>query len=338
MKISLTIFAFFQFCLTFGQTFNVTTKNIDLEIKDLIKPATKIELTHAVKHKDIFYCFFNEVKKDNYGRDIKFFLIFSEKGDNLRNIEIPTEIQNTVYFDLFLRNDTIFVKKYMNSKTFYFNRDKQKWENTSEVDDMIFEDDRFYFTYMDFGEWGSTTWIKNKQTEIEYELASSANIVNIIDSTYYITSGLRILKVNNPAKMKVTNSDYLYEVVKKKGYADGTNSLQGAEIIFEDTSFSEWDWANKEPQLRIATSFVQENKLYHLCVDSTKTFIAELKDGQMKQIQQIDKNLSFFDWYYSDRSKIQKDGNQLLKFKKNNNFGFMEINRQTINIYSLTLQ
>ena len=125
MKIILTIITLFQFCFVFGQTFKVTTKNIDLEVKELIKPATKVELTHAVKHQDKFYCFFNEVKKDNSRRDIKFFFVFSEIGDHLRKIEVPNEIQNTVYFDLFLRNDTIFAKTYMDSKTFYFDRDKQ---------------------------------------------------------------------------------------------------------------------------------------------------------------------------------------------------------------------
>lgn len=337
MKIILTIITLFQFCFVFGQTFNVTTENIDLEVKELIKPATKVELTHAVKQKDIFYCFFNEVKKDNSRRDIKFFFTFSEKGDNLRKIEVPNEIQNTVYYDLFLRNDSIFAKTYMDSKTFYFDRENKKWKKTQEVDDMIFEDDEFYFTYLNFGEWGSTTWIKDKQKEKEYELASSGEIVNRVDSAYYITSALRILKIDNPAKMKEPKSDYRYEVIKKKDHAEGTNSLQGTEIIFEDTTFSEWDWMSKEPKLRIVTSLTHQNKLYHLCVDSTKTFIAVLENGQMKPIQQIDKKLSFFDWHYSYRSKIQKDGTQLLKFKANNKFGIMEINGQSINIFKLTL-
>lgn len=338
MKIILTIFTLFQFCFVFGQTFNVTTKNIDLEVKELIKPATKVELTHAVKHKDIFYCFFNEVKKDNSRRDIKFFFIFSEKGDNLRKIEVPTEIQNTVYYDLFLRNDTIFTKTYMDSETFYFDRDKQKWRNTSEVDDMIYEDDRFYFTYLDFGEWGSTTWVKDRQTNTEYELSSSGEIINRVDSIYYITSGLRILKIDDPTELKRSNSDYLYEDIRKKDHSEGTSSLQGAEIVFKDTTFSEWDWIDKEPKLRIATSFVRDNKLYHICVDSTKTLIAELENGQMKPIQKIESKLSFFDWYYSHRSKIQKDGSQLLKFKTNNKFGIMEINRQDINIYRIAVK
>lgn len=338
MKIILTIFTLFQFCFVFGQTFNVTTKNIDLEVKELIKPATKVELTHSVKHKDIFYCFFNEVNKDNSRQDIKFFFIFTEKGDNLRKIEVPTEIQNTVYYDLFLRNDTIFTKTYIDSETFYFDRDKQKWRNTSEVDDMIYEDDRFHITYLDFGEWGSTTWVKDRQTNNEYELASSGEIVNRVDSIYYITSGLRILKIDNPTELKKSNSDYLYEVIRKQDHSEGTNSLQGAEIVFKDITFSEWDWIDKEPKLRIATSFVRENKLYHICVDSTKTFIAELENGQMKPIQKIESKLSFFDWYYSYRSKTQKDGSQLLKFKSNNKFGIMEINQQDINIYRIAIK
>jgi hypothetical protein len=338
MKILLTIITLFQFCFVFGQTFNVTTENIDLEVKELIKPATKVELTHAVKYKDIFYCFFNEVKKDNSRRDIKFFFIFSKKGENLRKIGVPNEIQNTVYFDLFLRNDSIFAKTYMDSKTFYFDRDKQKWRKTSEVDDMIYEDDRFYFTYLDFGEWGSTTWVKDKQTGKEYELASSGEIINKVDSTYYITSALRIIKIDNPTNLKLTDKDNQYETIRKKDHADGTRSLQGAEIVFNDTTFSEWDWIDKEPKLRIVTSFVRENKLYHFCVDSTKTFVAELENGKMKPIQNIESKLSFFDWYYSYRSKIQKDGSQLLKYNRNNKFGIIEINGQEINIYRITIK
>jgi len=337
MKIILTIFSLFHFCFVYGQSFNVATKNIELEIKELIKPAIKVELTHAVKHKDIFYCFFNEVKKDNSRQDIKFFFIFMEKGDNLRKIEVPNEIQNTVYFDLFLRNDTIFTKTYMNSKTFYFDRNKQKWRKTSEVDDMTYEDERFYFTYLDFGEWGYTTWVKDKQTGKQYELESSGEIINRVDSIYYITTNKQILKIDNPTKLKISNDDYLYEDIRKKALAKGTNSFQGAEIIYKDTTYSEWDWFDNKPNLRILTSFVRENKIYHICVDSTKTFVAELDNGEMKPFQKIENKLSFFDWQFSYRSKIQKDGSQLLKFKSNNNFGIMELNGMDIHIYQITL-
>jgi hypothetical protein len=337
MKTILTIITLFQFCFVFGQPFNVTTINIEIEISKLIKPATNVELTHAVKHKDMFYCFFNEINKDNSSRAVRFFFIFSEMGKSLRKIKVPEAIQNTVYFDLFLKNDTIFAKTYMDEETFYFDRDGQKWKNALEVDDMIYEDNRFYFTYLDFEEWGSTTWIKDKNTGIEYELASSGEIVNRVDSIYYITSSLRILKINNPKELKKSNSDYLYKDIRKNEYSKGTNSLQGVEIVFIDTTFSKWKWIDKESKLSIATSFVRENKLYQICVDSTKTFIAEFENGQIKPIQTIESKLSFFDWFYSYRNKIQKDGSQLLKFYENKTFGIMEINQQAINIYRIAI-
>lgn len=336
MKLLLTIITIFQYCFVFGQTFNVITKNVAIEIKELIKPAINVELTHAVKYNDKFYCFFNEVKKDNFRRDIKFCFVFSDKDSNIKKIEVPNDIQNTFYYDLFIKNDSIFVKTYMNGKTFYFDRKTFKWVKTKGIDDLIFEDDRFYFTYLNFGEWGATTWCKDKKTKKEYELASSGTKINKIGSVYYITSNLRILKIDDPTKMKKSNNDYLYEVIYKKEHAEGTSSLKGAEIIFNDTTISYWE--QKEPKIRIATSFVKNNKLYHLCVDSASTFVAELINGQMIPIQKCGAKISFFDWHYSDRNKIQKDGSQILKFKTNNKFGIVEINKQGFNIYNLILK
>ncbi len=333
MKILLTIIIIFQFGFIFGQTFNVITKNVAIEIKELIKPATNVELTHAVKYNNKFYCFFNEVKKDNLRRDIKFCFIFSDKDNIIKKIEVPDDIQNTYYYDLFIKNDTIFVKTYMKSKTFYFDSKISKWVKTEDIDDLIFEDDRFYFTYLNFGEWGATTWCKDKKTKKEYELASSGTRINKIYRVYYITSGLRILKIDDPTKMKKSNNDYLYEVINKKEHAEGTSSLKGAKIIFNNTTFSYWE--QKEPKILIATSFIKNSKLYHLCVDSTRTFVAELINGQMITTQRIGAKISFFDWHYSDRNKIQKDGSQILKFKTNNTFGIVEINKQGIYIYNL---
>lgn len=336
MKGTLTIFFIFLKVLAFSQTFNVTTKTIDLELKELIKPATKVELTHAVKFQNEYYCFFEEVKKDNSRRDTKFCFIISNEGKILHNLKVPNEIQNTYYFDLFLKNDTVFLKEYMDSKTFYFNTNKTKWVKTKDVDDMIFEDEQFYFTYLDFGEWGSTTWCKDKFSSKEYLLASSGRIINKIDSIYYITAGLKILKVENPLKLKQSEKDYYYEIVRQKKFSEGTNSLLGAEVLFEDTTYSYFE--QKEPKLIVATSFVADNKLFHLCMDSTKTFIAKLENGRMIPIQTIGKKLSTFNWHYSYRSEIQKDSFQILKFKTTDTFGLIELKGKSINIAYLNLK
>ncbi|OFY83538.1 MAG: hypothetical protein A3F72_13015 [Bacteroidetes bacterium RIFCSPLOWO2_12_FULL_35_15] len=333
MKSILTVFFIIFNVIAYGQSFNVTTDTFDISLKELIKPATKVDLTHAIKFQNKYYCFFEERKKDNSRQDLKFCFIVSNYAKTIQKIKVPNEIQNTVYYDLFLRHDTIFVKTYMDGETYYFNIDKLAWVTIKDADDMIFEDERYYFTYLDFGEWGSTTWCKDKLTGNEYELASSGTIINKIDSVYYITAGLKILKIENPLKLKQCKNGYFYETVRQKKFSEGTNSLAGAEVLFDDTTYSEFE--QKEPKLIVATSFVADNKLFHLCMDSTQTFIAKLENGHMTPIQIIGKNISTFDWTYSDRNKVQKDSSQLLKFKTKNLFGLIEIKGQEINIHYL---
>lgn len=314
----------------------MTNDTLDLLIKNLIKPATKVELTHAVKFQEKYFCFLNEVKKVNTLPDLKVCFIISSDGKSLQKVEVPTEIQKTVYYDLFLRHDTVFVKTYLDSKTYYFSTDKSKWIKTKEADDMIYEDERFYFTYLDFGEWGSTTWCKDKQTKIEYEVASSGTIINKIDNAYYITAALKVIKIENPLKLKQCDKNYYYEIVRQNHHSEGTNSLLGTEVLIEDTTYSYWE--QKEPKLYITSSFLADNKLYHLCNDSTTTFIAELKNGSMVPIQIIGKKLSTFDWHYSNRNKLQKDNSQLLKFRTQNGFGLIEVKGKDIRIHNFHLK
>jgi len=304
MKILLIIITLFQFCFTFGQTFGVTNKNIELDIKELIKPATKVELTHAVKYKGEFYCFFEEVKKDNLSRDIKFCFVFSDTSKNLKKIEVPTAIQNTVYYDLFVKDDKVFVKTYMDSETFCFDIHKSKWVKKKNAADLIFEDEKFYVYSLDFGEWGGKTWFKDKKTELEYEIEVTTPLVNKIETTYYLTTwyGKQI----------------------------------GFEIVYKDTTTRDYFDYSYRPY--IVSSFVWQNELLHIYETDTVTYIAKTENNKIKTIQKIGNKLSFYDWHYSYRSKIQTDGRQLLKFKTNNKFGLIEINGLDINTYNLILK
>lgn len=322
---------------SFGQTFNTTSVNIALDIQELIKPATKVELTHAVKYKDEFYCFFEEVKKDNTRRNIKFCFAFSDTGKNIRKMEVPDDIQNTVYYDLFVKNDRVFAKTYMDSKTFYFDCEKSKWIKTKNADDLIFEDEKFYVYSLDFGEWGGKTWFKDKKTEIEYAIEATTPLVNKIDTTYYLTSSFKVLKIENPLNLNKCDNDVTYENIEKDAkYASWYGKPIGFEIAYKDTTVRDYFDFSYRPH--IVSSFVWQNELLHIYETDTATYIAKTDNNLIKTIQKIGNKLSFYDWYYSYRSKIQKDGRQLLKFKTDNRFGLMEINGQDINIYNLILK
>jgi len=337
MKNILTIILSFQICYALGQSFNVKTKDISLDIKELIKPATKVELTHAVKYKDQFYCFFEEVKKDNLRRDIKFCFVFSKGGNELKKIEVPYDIQNTVYYDLFVKNDRVFAKTYMDSKTFYFDSEKSKWVKTKNADDLIFEDENFYVYSLDFGEWGGKTWFKDKKTELEYAIEATTPLVNKIDTTYYLTSSFQVLKIENPLTLNKCSNDVTYENIEKDAkYATWYGKPIGFEILYKDTTARDYFDFSYKPH--IVSSFVWQNELLHIYETEALTFIAKADNNSIKTVQKIGDNLRFYDWHYSYRSKIQTDGRQLLKFKTNNKFGLMEINGQDINTYYLIMQ
>jgi hypothetical protein len=363
MKIILTILTLFQFFFVLGQIFNITTKNIDLEVKKIIKPATEIELTQIVKHKGIFYCYFKAVNKSNSKRSTKFFLIFSEKGNDLRKIEIPKNIQNADYFKLFLRNDSIFTKTSgWDRKTFYLDRSTQKWDEMSEidnhiVDNIIYEDDRFSFTHQKMGDFGNGIRFKDKQSKREFGFITTTweypfmpeDIINRIDSIYYITSDTQIMKIDILTELNKSKSDCYYKVINKEGEEVEVTDLfthpdydynwvdKRPEIVFADTTLLyHWDCVDNLPKILFATSFVRENKLYHICFDSTRTFIAELENGQMKPIQNIDRKISCIDWFDLRCGKTLYDETQLLKFKINDKFGIMEINQQSINFYQVS--
>ena len=314
--------------------FILSFDTLNINLKPYVSPDIKVSLTHGIKYGEKYYCYFTD-KNDSYN---KYFFVISNKGLIEKEIKLPKDLTDCYYLDLFVLNDTIFSKPYMNDKNYYLDLHTLTWVETTEPDDIIYEDERFYVTYIDFGEWGSTTWFKDKSSGKEYELASSGKIINRIDSSYYISAGTRVLKIDNPLKMKECDKEYYYQIVKKKEFNQGTNSLLGTEAIYNDTTYSQWTL--KEPKLRIATSFKVSNKLFYLCTDSAKTFIAKIENAKMIPIQNIGNKYSTFDWYYSYRCKIQKDNLQLLKFetKTTNTFGFIEIYRNEINIRYLKLK
>jgi hypothetical protein len=313
--------------------FEITIDTLIINLKPYIKENVKVSLTHSLKFRDMYYCYFTD-DKDAYN---KYFFVISKNGKIEHNIDLPRSITNCFYLDLFVLHDTIFTKPYMSKQDFYLDLNSLSWIETSEPDDVIYEDKNYYVTCLDFGEWGNTTWYKDKISGKEFEIASSGDVVNYIDSAYYITSGLKILKIKNPFELKQCDSSYYYKTIKIAEFAEGTNSIIGTETVYEDTTYSEWDF--KEPKLFIGTSFIANNKLYHLCVDNSKTYIAKLENGKFIPVQKIGNKFLIFDWSYSYRCKIQNDNSQLLKFntKNQNLFGFIEIRNAKINIRYLKL-
>lgn len=337
MKISILnilILLLFNSCVQ-SQTFEVNIDTINVEIKNYLRPAIRASLTHAVKHEDKYYCFFRESGLYYFGVRQNHFFIISADGTIEQKPEIPTSIDMSMYFDLFVRNDSVILKTYYDRDTYYLDLANYEWVSLPEADDVIYEDEKFYVTLLNFGEWGSTTWFKDKNTNKEFELASAGTIVNRVENTYFITSPVQVLKIEDPLKLAVAAKENSYNIIKKRERYYGSEYSKGTEIIYRDTTYSMWD--NKLPDVQIVTSFVFSNKLFHLCTDSVSTYIAKVNEGVLIPIQHLGKRYRVFNWNNSYRHKTQKDGSQLLKFDTEdlNNYGFIEIIQNKINITHL---
>lgn len=295
--------------------FVIESNTTVLNLKNFISSKESVSLTHAVELNNKFYCFFEE--NIQYSQDKKLFVSFSDDGRISGCISAPEGIQNSVYYDLFIRNDSIISKAYMGEyETYYFDIKTKRWKQIQIADDVIYENNDYRITFIDYGEWGFTTWFQDKKTHKEYELASKGLIVNKVNNAYYITDEYQILKIENPCNLRPCDLNYYYSVAKMENnfYERSNYKLDGAKIIYKDTTNSGWYW--EEPgKFRVISSFINNKKLYHLCVDSNKTYIARLNRGNFIPVVELKnfKNI-FFRPYYAFRYNNQPDKRQLLTF------------------------
>jgi len=296
---------------------------------DTISVNIKGNIQQAIKYKNKYYCFFNE-NKPYGGFDLHFYLL-SEKGIVEKEILVPFELQES-YLDLHIRNDSILVKDYYRHTTFFLDTIKHEWRKTKEVDDLIFEDEDYYVTHLDFGEWGGSIWFRNKRDGNVYEMASSSNpIVNKIMNRYYVTLPNRVIEIEDPAKMKKSKPDSCYKVIETKKWSWGSFSNKGTNFLYIDSTLR----TRNDKDFHVATSFVFNNSLINLCIDSNVIVLSKIENGKMIAIDTIAHDIKVYNWHNSYRRNLNKDNLQLLHFdtRELNIFGFIEIFDSKINIH-----
>jgi len=80
------------------------------------------------------------------------------------------------------------------------------------------------------------------------------------------------------------------------------------EVIFEDTT-SHWD-----SEFYIATSFIQDDQLFYLCVDSNELYVGQIENMQMQKVYAFDNTWRPLRWHYHYRNRIQNNEFQSLQF------------------------
>lgn len=305
-----------------SQELNVNYENIEINLPGSPGPWIKFNGKY-------YFYFKTDNDKFSSGSNHQFYII----GNNGRidsQVKVPEQLQ-TFYYDLYIKNDTIFTTEYYDHNTFYLDLNKNSWIKTEKGSDLYYEDNEFKIYSLDFGEWGGVTWFEDKQTGKQYEIGATTPIVNKLNDDYYLTTGNSILKIEDPKKLDLSTEPYAYEkVVLEENYRrEGNYSTNGAEILFK---YEDDDYFN--PQFSLATSFIADNKLYHLYKDSISTKIGIIKNNDLVPIETFQSVIRPFQWHYDTRNRIQDNNYQTVQFKTDhdNVYGIIEIDGRDIKI------
>lgn len=324
-NISLIFFLLISFfiCSCTQQEIKVNYKNILINISG--KPGPWL------KKNGKYYCYFETIDSLSIPGE-KHFYILDKKGKIEAQINVPKELQ-TFYFDLYLKNDTIFTTEYYDQETFFLDEVKKRWQKTKKGIDLYYEDDAYIIYALDFGEWGAATWFKEKKSNEQFEISATTPIINKFNNSYYLTEESAILKIDDPKKMDLSKKPYDYKkvVLDKDYFREGNFSINGAEILF-----SKKDNEHLRPQQKFCfgTSFVLNNKLYHLYKDSLSTKIGTLVNNKLVPVYTFKSKITPFTYYYDTRNRIQNNKYQSVQFftEKENVYGIIEINSKDINV------
>lgn len=324
---ALMILSIAQFCCSTHSSPDIIEEGI---FKDTIQINIRGDLTHAVKYGNKYYCFFERGNAGYSSLSRKDFYILSEDGTIEKKVDIPKEM-NTTYYDLFVKGDSIITKTYMDNHCYYLNLNNHKWEQVAEIDDVVYQDDDYRVTYLNFGEWGSSVWFKNVMTEDEY-CVSGTPFITKFNEKYYITASYSILEIETPLKLTLCDTDQSYETVRQSRRHYENYDTSGIKVIFEDSIENDF---SPNSIFHISTSYVDKDQLRHLYIGKDSvTYIGIIDNGELKPIDTLGCNIFPYRWHFSYRYQAQSDSSRFLLFRtdKDNILGFIEINGSHVKV------
>jgi hypothetical protein len=301
-------------------SFSRLTVDIEGRIGDVIKKADK------------FYCIV-ESSNPFSSQSFKHLYILSSSGETLNKLQVPYDV-NATYYDLHLRYDSILMKNYMGGGTFYFDESNLKWTSVADADDVVYEDSLFYVNFLNFGEWGSTAWFRDRETGLEYTIPTTAPTVNKLDSAYIVTGNQSVYRVPDPRELALCDSTQTYDSIAKSRQHFWLSERQentGYETLYHDTTY--WD----EVKVSIWTSFISGDSLVLVFNDSIGVHLGSIENGTIHKQRTLGEGLRASGRSFNYRNGLPSSQLQIhsLYDKSNNVYGLLCIEYGKIKVIEL---
>lgn len=234
-----------------------------------------------LKYNDNYYCV--SYSKDSLGeyRSGDFYII--NTIGNSEKIAGVNGYMDFSYNDMHIRHDSIIIKSFYDAKeNFYLDDKNKRCVPITTADDVIFEDGDFYVTALDFGEWGSAIWFRDKRTGIEYEASWIITPeVNKFKGAYYLVSPGEINIIENPKLLHNAGKDAYRSFLGKNSVEKFSSRSHGGKQTGMKTIFSRSIAYEREDNFFIGPSFIHDNNLCYIVSDSAQTYVAKVEDNKL---------------------------------------------------------
>lgn len=269
--------------------FIITKDTFDFKINGDLRKATYFN--------DKYYCMF-ETNRENTTKSLKKMVVLDKNGTFVEDVFIPGGIQNMIYYDIRIENDSLFLQRaQFDEENFVLGKYVADFQPTETRAFKTYEDEQFNVYSTCRGEWGGTVFFQDKNTNELFEGSSTCPIViNKIGNEYYVTNYMghmmgfaSINKISDPRKLEKSEWNF------KRRF--GSRNQKGIEKVLDTMNFY------------IPTSFVANNKLVHIYNDDNGTYIAEIENGKMKPVYTFD-----FKFYPQFNQQLE-NGKQVLPFE-----------------------
>lgn len=285
----------------------------------------------TIYYKGNFYCLTDSGK----------FVCLSEGFEINRPL---TDSINQRQFDYFyLGNDTLIAGNYSEDTTAknLFLDNNLKWKRLTRNQyggGVIYEDDLYTVESCCVGEFGGAAFFKDKRTKRVFSCpATCATAVNKFNNSYYLTNSLNhlsgfseFLKIDDPSKLYELTADSLknhcnwwMSLIPEEDHSDRKKYTK-SKARFETGTQKIFDTIG----VISLTSFIYNDKLYHVNYDMQKAFISTLQENTLITLDTItNKSLWSYNGYNRKYGEMQ-----LFSFSNDETSGFLVARNNTVSL------
>lgn len=212
-------------------------------------------------------------------------------------------------------------------ETILVNEAKLKTKNDFErFSPNFYEDEKFVVRQTCFGEFGGAIYFKDKKTKVEYFCtATCAVAVNKINNKYIVTTTLAHMD-GNSGIIEIEEPKFMAKVIAKKNDKTKVQYVGDQE---SNSSIGTKDLFGAF-RLEIVASFEFREKLYHITTDYKKTYLSEIIENKIVNLDLILENSI---WSYEPNQFRTKDNHIIVFFKNQITNGYLDIYKNQIKIY-----